>query len=90
MLNTNIIGANLVKGAKSWSTWERCPYDLIFVVDRKKCFHDNDMTDLSWIVAVFENNMENREKASEQYPFSGGYIVYSGCIHNGDIQFYLS
>lgn len=81
MIDKNIIGYDLVKNVKGCGGFERCGYDLLFVV-RQHCCGDY----LSGLVEVRKNTDENRRAIEEKFGLqryhtcNDDYLVWCGCI----------
>ena len=81
MVNKNIIGFELVKNVVKAEGYERCGYDLLFVVRKNS---DGDY--LSALAEVRENTDENRRAIEQKYGIkkyhicNDDYIVWGGCI----------
>lgn len=95
MINKNIIGYDLVKNVKGCGGYERCGYDMLFVVRR------NCRDYLTGLVEVCKNENGAWAKLRAKYN-DDDYIIWSGEIvtiekgsarlpHVGDyIRFYWS
>jgi hypothetical protein len=73
-INKNIEGYEFVKNVKKTAGYERCGYNMLFVVRRNS---GDDY--LSNLVAVCKNEGDNWETLEAKYPFEE-YIVWSGEI----------